>query len=219
MVVLGAASAVVVRPGRMAAESPPLSHATNEEAATAIASAARAVRRRRTWTWWQPYGDDMGPLVSTCVWRATPEVVLALDGRFGAPHDAYVNGSQVWLADNGPGSITLEWRLHPVARYRRPPELGVYELFETTAQALATGGTLPAPLDRLWDGLEAFTAYGGEVEPAVLAAACTDALGIPPDAAGLVDHDRIGDEWERTRGGVSIVDALFAQLATGTSPA
>ena len=37
----------------------------------------------------------MGALVPTCVWRATPELVVALDARFGEPVDAYVNGSQV----------------------------------------------------------------------------------------------------------------------------
>ncbi|MCA1693135.1 MAG: hypothetical protein LC733_13440 [Actinobacteria bacterium] len=106
----------------------------------------------------------MGRLVSTCVWRATPEVILALDGRFGPPHDAYVNGSQVWLRDDGPGGLTIEWRLHPVAGYRRPPKLDTYEVFEVMADALAAGGDLPAAPSQLWEGLEAFAAYGDEVE-------------------------------------------------------
>jgi hypothetical protein len=148
----------------------------------------------------------------TCVWRIRPEVVIALDERFGEPVDAYVNGSQTWLRDDGPGGITLEWRLHPVAGFERPPEVGVYELFSSVALALETGATPPAPPERLWDGLEAFPAYGDEVEPAPLAAACTAALGLAPDASGLSDHDAIGDEWERTGGSVSIVTALLAQL-------
>lgn len=154
----------------------------------------------------------MSRLVPTCVWRATPELVLALDGRFGPPVDAYVNGSQVWLRDDGPGGATLEWRLHPVAGFRRPPAVDTYELFETVADALATGEGPPAPLERLWDGLEAFAAYDEEVEPATLAAACTDALGLAPDAAGVADHDRIGEDWERSGRAVSIVDALLSQL-------
>ncbi|MDP8936141.1 MAG: hypothetical protein M3O23_00030 [Actinomycetota bacterium] len=154
----------------------------------------------------------MSRLVPTCVWRATPELVLALDGRFGPPLDAYVNGSQVWLRDDGPGGVTLEWRLHPVAGFRRPPGTDTYELFETVADALATGEDPPAPLERLWDGLEAFAAYGEEAEPATLAAACADALGVAPDAAGVADHERIGEEWERSGGAVSIVDALLSQL-------
>ena len=69
------------------------------------------------------------------------------------------------------------------------------------------------PPNALWDGLEAFPAYDDEVEPAPLAAALADALGIEPDAHGLVDHERVGDEWEQSRGTVSIVDALLSQLA------
>jgi hypothetical protein len=155
-------------------------------------------------------------LVPTCVWRARPELVVALDERFGPPVDAYVNGSQVWLRDTGlrgPAEITIEWRLHPVAGFRPPEGTGTYDLFEVTADALARGRPGPAPLDRLWDGLEAFAAYGDEVEPATLASACTDDLGLAPDAAGLVDHGRIGDEWERTGGKVSIVEALLRELA------
>ena len=157
----------------------------------------------------------MGRLVPVCVWRATPALVASLDGCFGPPHDAYVNGSQVWLRDDGPGGLVLEWRLHPVAGFQRPAGVGTYDLFETTADALSTGVAPPAPLDRLWDGLEAFSAYDEEVEPATLAAACQHALGLAPDATGLVAHQTIADEWERTGRKMSIVDALFAQLTAG----
>jgi hypothetical protein len=143
---------------------------------------------------------------------ATRELIVALDDRFGEPVDAYVNGSQVWLRDDGPGGITIEWRLHPVAGYRRPATTGTYEVFANAALALATGAQPPAPLDQLWDGLEAFPAYGDEVEPAPLASAVTAVLEIPPDAVGLVDHQTIADEWQRTKGGISIVEALLAQL-------
>jgi hypothetical protein len=156
-------------------------------------------------------------LTPTCVWRATAAVVVALDERFGEPVDAYVNGSQVWLRDDGPNGVTLEWRLHPVASYRKPAGLDVYEVFSTVALALAKGEESPVPLERLWDGLEAFAAYGDEVEPQALAASATEALGVAPGGCGLVDHQAIGDEWERTRGTVSVVDALFRQL--GEPPA
>jgi hypothetical protein len=148
----------------------------------------------------------------TCVWRITPELIVALDDRFGEPVDAYVNGSQVWLRDDGPGGLTIEWRLHPVAGYQRPAGVGTYEVFGSAALALASGAEPPAPLERLWEGLEAFPAYGDEVEPAPLAAAATEAIGIPPDAAGLVDHQAIGDAWERTKGATSVIDALLDQL-------
>lgn len=149
---------------------------------------------------------------ATCVWRATPALIVALDERFGEPTDAYVNGSQTWLRDDGPGGTTLEWRLHPVAAYERPEGLDVYEVFGAVALALGTGAEPAAPVDALWDGLEAFPAYDDEVEPAPLAAAVTEALGIEPDGAGLVDHGAIGDAWERSGGKLSIVDALFREL-------
>lgn len=157
-------------------------------------------------------------LVASALWRARPEVVVALDDRFGEPVDAYVNGSQVWLRDDGPGGITLEWRLHPVAGYSRPAGLGTYEVFSAVSLAAATGADMPSPLDRLWDGLEVFAAYGDEVEPQPLAAAAAASLGIEPDAYGLVDHGRIADEWERTAGGVSIVEDLFSQLDSPPGP-
>lgn len=154
-------------------------------------------------------------LVPTAVWRATAELVVALDDRFGEPVDAYVNGSQVWLRDDGPGGMPLEWRLHPVAGYSRPAGVGTYEVFSATALALATGATPPAPLEQLWDGLEVFAAYGDEIEPQPLVAAAAAAIGIDPDASGLVDHELIADEWERTGGRVSIVAALLGQLRPG----
>jgi hypothetical protein len=139
-------------------------------------------------------------------------LVSALHERFGEPLDAYVNGSQVWLRDDGPGGITLEWRLHPIPGYERPRDTGTYELFGAVTAALARDADPPAPLDELWEGLECFPAYGDEAEPAPLAAAALEALGLPPDATGLVDHARIGDAYERAPGDFSIVGALFDQL-------
>lgn len=155
-----------------------------------------------------------GERVASCVWRATPDLLVALDDRFGEPLDTYVNGSQVWIREDGPGRALLEWRLHPVAGYRRPAGVTTEEVFSRTALAIATGEPPPAPLAALWDGLEAFGVEPDDrIEPQPLAEAATAALGIPPDAVGLVDHDPIGDDWERTGGGISIVEALLAQLA------
>ena len=67
-------------------------------------------------------------------------------------------------------------------------------------------------VESLWEGLEAFAAYGDEVEPATLAQAATAAIGRAPEAAGLVDHERVGDAWERARGDVSIVGLLLEEL-------
>lgn len=157
-----------------------------------------------------------GRLVSAAVWRATPELIVALDDRFGEPVDAYVNGSQVWLRDDGPGGMTLEWRLHPVAGYRRPPGSGTYEVFSATALALATGAAPPAPLEELWEGLEAFAAYGDEIEPQPLVAAAVAAIGLHPDASGLVDHETVAEAWEASQGRVSIIAALLGQLQSGS---
>lgn len=158
--------------------------------------------------------------VATTVWRVSPELVRALDERLGPPVDGYVNGTQVWLTDTGPGGVTLEWRLHPVSGYRPPAGVGPYELWDEVTGALAAGNdpaSLPLgrerrPLTSLWDGLECFAVEAG-VEPAPLAAAATETLGRPPDAVGLVDHERIGRAYERSRGRVSIVALLLEELS------
>jgi len=142
---------------------------------------------------------------------------VAVEGRLGDPVDSYVNGSQTWLRDDGPAAEAIEWRLHPVPSYAAPDGLSHYEVFG--AAALAAAGLAPDPdPTELWDGLEAFPAYGDEVEPAPLAAALAEVLGIVPDATGLVDHDRIADEWERSGGTVSISQALLTQLDTPNEP-
>jgi len=158
-----------------------------------------------------------GRLTPSCVWRVSDDLVARLDERFGEPLDAYVNGSQVWMRDDGPGSIMLQWRLHPVPGYRRPDGVATDEVFTAVALALSTGREPPARPEDLWDGLEAFPAYGDEAEPVELAQATATSIGIGPDACGLVDHEVIGDEWERSAGSVSIVDRLLAQLG-GRAP-
>ena len=122
------------------------------------------------------------------------------------------------VAASRSGGTTVEWRLHPVAHYSKPADLDTFDVFAAVALALETGAEPPLPVESLWDGLEVFPAYGDEVEPAPLAAAAESALGIEPDRAGLVDHDMIADEWERSRGAISIVDALLRQLSNSGSP-
>lgn len=156
------------------------------------------------------------------MWRACPELVVALDERLGHPVDSYVNGSQTWLAGHGPRGTTLEWRLHPVARYAPPPGLSPYELWEQVVAALRAGAehdALPLgdgvrSLESLWDGLECFPAHGESVEPAELAERARELIGVAPERFGLVDHDSIADQWERTGGAVSATELLLAQLET-----
>jgi hypothetical protein len=134
-----------------------------------------------------------------------------------------VNGTQTWLTDDEPGDVTLEWRLHPVAEYRAPDGCTLYEVWDAVVDAITADGTTEAgaalsvgaehrPLASFWDGLECFPAYGDEIEPPRLAGSARDALGIAPDAAGLVDHERIGEAWERAPGAVSLIGLLLEDL-------
>ena len=165
--------------------------------------------------------------VATTVWRIAPELVHALDAQLGPPVDGYVNGTQTWLTDTGPGGMTLEWRLHPVSGYRPPDGVSPYELWDDVTGQLAAGadpvsiplGTERRPLTSLWDGLECYAVDESDLEPAPLAASATDTLGRAPDASGLVDHERIGSAWERARGGVSLVALLFEELTEPASTA
>jgi hypothetical protein len=158
------------------------------------------------------------PRVATAVWTISPELMLALDAQLGLPVDSYVNGSQTWLVEGEP--VTLEWRLHPVAAYRAPAGVSTYDLWEAVVGQLSAHadphalhlGDEVRPLTGLWDGLECYAAYGDDIEPQQLAAAATAQLSRPPDRFGLVDHEAIGDEWERTGRAVSIVALLLAQL-------
>jgi hypothetical protein len=175
------------------------------------------------------YGVD---LVPTAVWTLTPELVLALDEHLGPPVDSYVNGSQTWLVGDEPDSrapsgdtageqLILEFRMHPVAGYRLPAGFSHYDVWETVVDQLTQGidpdvlrlGSEVRALSGLWDGLEAFPAYGDEIEPARLASLVTAALALAPDRSGLVDHQAIGDAWERANGKVSIIALLVEQLA------
>lgn len=163
------------------------------------------------------------PRVATTLWTISPELVLALDDRLGTPVDSYVNGSQTWLVgDDEPDTPpVLEFRLHPVAGYRTPKGASHYDVWETVVAQLSQSGDpglIPigddiCALTTLWDGLECFAAYGDEIEPARLAALATEALGRAPDFAGLVDHEAIGDAWERAQGNVSITALLREELA------
>jgi hypothetical protein len=165
-------------------------------------------------------------LSASCVWQVDAALVLALDERLGPPVDSYVNGSQTWLIDDGPNQTTLEWRLHPVARYRAPQSISHYDLWEQVVAGLSQGidadelplGTEHRALGSLWDALECFTAFGEELEPAPLALAAATAVGRPPDATGLVDHERIGARWEQQGGRLSLAEMLLEELRSSSPP-
>ena len=153
-------------------------------------------------------------LVSSAIWPISPQLVVALDDRFGEPTDTYVNGSQVWLRDDGPDGLTVEWRLHPVAGYVKPKGVPTSDVFGRVALALALAqdGAQPAEPSTLWDGLEAFPAFYDEIPVDVLREVVVRTLGIEPSAVGEVDHEKIGDAWERDAGRRSVIDDLRQQL-------
>jgi hypothetical protein len=143
------------------------------------------------------------------VWRIRPELILGLADRLGEPVDRYVNGSQTWFTETA-GGVALEWRLHPVAGYATPKGVSHNDVWDVADESII--GHVRLRPEEVWDGLECFAAYGDDIEPGTLAATVTQEIGVAPDATGLVDHESIGDAWERTRGKVSIVDLLLEQL-------
>jgi hypothetical protein len=130
-----------------------------------------------------------------------------------------VNGSQTWFTGD---EETLEWRLHPVAAFTLPAGLSHYDLWERVVDEITAGRSADAlqlgdetrPLTAVWDGLECFPAYGDDLEPATLSRRASELVGIAPGLCGLVDHDKVADAWEATRGAVSIVQLLGDQLQT-----
>jgi hypothetical protein len=155
--------------------------------------------------------------IATAVWKTSPELVLALDEHLGPPVDSYVNGSQTWFT----GEPVLEWRLHPVAGFTMPAGVSPYDLWDAVVGALAADadpaalalGSTPIALTDLWDGLECFPAYDDELEPVAVVARAAEHMPIAPTLHGLVDHDAVGDAWERSEGAVSILELLRRQLS------
>ena len=70
---------------------------------------------------------------------------------------------------------------------------------------------MPDP-STLWDGLEAFPAFYDEVSNDVLRETVARVVGSEPLAVGDVDHEKIGDAWERDEGRRSVIDDLRQQL-------
>jgi hypothetical protein len=155
--------------------------------------------------------------IATALWRCTPELILAVDEHLGPPVDSYVNGSQTWFT----GEPVLEWRIHPVSGFRQPGGISPYDLWDAVVGSLSAGadatalpiGNATVALSTVWEGLECFPAYGDDLEPMAVVARAGEHLPIPPDRHGLVDHDAVGDAWERAQGGVSIMQLLDEQLA------
>jgi hypothetical protein len=162
-------------------------------------------------------------MTTTCVYRVDPALIELLDASLGPPLDSYVRGWQVWLEPNGPGGVVLEWRLHPPPRFTMPKGVNPHDLFDVVLQGLADAddpavdafhaGAERRTLAQTWEVLEVFTAYGDEVTPGTLVEAVAAALGgRRPEAAGVADHDRLGDLWKGRRGDFSVGQALLETL-------
>lgn len=160
--------------------------------------------------------------IPTCVWRVEPALIERLDARLGPPLDSYVRGWQVWLEPNGPDGVTLEWRLHPPAGFAMPAGVNPHDLFGEVLQGLADAdapASDPLPLGRerrplagVWEVLEAFPAFE-DCDLDRLVGGVAEALGgWTPDAAGRVDHVRLGDLWKGRKGDFSVGQALLEQL-------
>ena len=159
----------------------------------------------------------------TCVYRVDPALIEALDMHLGPPLDSYVRGWQVWLEDNGPDGVRMEWRLHPPARFRMPRGVNPHDLFDVVLQGLADAdepvtaafatGAEHRSLAQTWEVLEVFPADGDDVTAEAVAGAAAHALGgRRPDAFGHVDHDRLGDLWKGRHGDFSVGEALLQAL-------
>jgi hypothetical protein len=159
----------------------------------------------------------------TCAYRVDAALIELLDTRLCPPLDSYVRGWQVWLEDNGPAGVRLEWRLHPPAGFRMPRKVNPHDLFDVVLQGLADCGdpdtdAFPAGEERrtlreTWEALEVFPAFDDEVAVAELVACAAAALGgRRPDVAGHVDHGRLGDLWKGSKGDLSVAEVLLGEL-------
>jgi hypothetical protein len=162
----------------------------------------------------------MDPTDPTCAYRVEASLIEALDTHLGPPLDAYLMGWQVWLEEHGPGGATMEWRLHPPARFRMPRGIDHNDLFDVVLQGMAdvedpmvqpfAVGREQRTLPQVWEVLEVFSAFDDAVTTEQLVATAAAALGgRPPDTAGLVDHDRMGGQWKAARGDFSVASVLL----------
>ncbi|MFM7225053.1 MAG: hypothetical protein ACKO1Y_06410 [Actinomycetota bacterium] len=160
------------------------------------------------------------PRIAAALWTISPALIAAIDEGLGPPVDAYVNGAQTWFVDTA-DEVTLEFRLHPAARYTLPAGCSHHEILETVTDLLGAGsdphalrlGSDVRPLSACWDGLECYAAYDDALEPADLVTRARAVLGREPDRSGMVDHDAVADAWEQARGDASIVALLLEQLS------
>jgi len=135
--------------------------------------------------------------------KTHPDLLRRLQESLDEPVDSYWNGSHTWFTEFR--EIELEWRLHPVSGFKMPEASRPEDLFD-----LALEGEVE--VDHYWEGLEVFVISEVSCTPEELKTHVESRLGITPEYSGYVDHEEIGNEYERNNGNVSIVSLLIAQL-------
>lgn len=154
---------------------------------------------------------------ATCLFEVDRSLLETLDGTFGPPVDSYLTGWQVWL-EPSPAGLELEYRLHPPPGFRMPEGLHPEELWDEVQGRLAAGADLlalasgPVRLEEVWELLEVYPAHGDPVSPDDLRTWAEEALGRPALACGVVDHRRLGKQWERRPGRFDLPGALREAL-------
>ena len=89
-------------------------------------------------------GRRVSPRTATAVWRLSPELVAALDAQLGPPVDGYVNGTQTWLTDRGPGGRDPRVAAPPGERVPTPRRAWA----RTTSGTRSPASSPPAPTRR-----------------------------------------------------------------------
>ena len=144
-----------------------------------------------------------GDLISLYELKNCADLLKHLSEVHGEPIDSYWNGSHTWFTE--PDGVLIEWRLHPVSGFVMPEASRPEELF-----VMALEGEVD-PL-HYWEGLEVFPVDENTFTPETFSNYCENVFGVLPDLTGYVDHESIGNEYERASGKVSIVSLLKEQL-------
>ena len=132
-----------------------------------------------------------------------PEIIKTIVNKLGEPIDSYWNGSHTWFTTYR--DFDFEWRLHPVAGFKMPEASRPEDLFD-----LALEGEVE--IDHYWEGLEIFDINDEPGSIEILKDHIKSVLDKEPPHCGYVDHETIGNDFERTGGDISIVRLLINQL-------
>ena len=135
--------------------------------------------------------------------RNSPNLLKRLLEVHADPVDSYWNGSHTWFTNTE--NNEFEWRLHPISGFEMPKASRPEELLD-----LALEGEID--IAHYWNGLEVFSISDEPCTLEELQKHIVETLGIEPDFIGLVDHESVGNDFERNAGKVSIINLLIEQI-------